>query len=48
MTQLMHVIIGIGFFNLTWHLYLKKTPGMQEYLNNYTQYLLDKFFHYFL
>lgn len=30
MGQMMHGLIGIILFNITFHLFLKKTPFMQE------------------
>ena len=44
MTQLMHCIIAVVLFNLTFHLVLKKTPFMQEKIRKETLELLRKYF----
>ncbi|HRN77768.1 MAG TPA: hypothetical protein PLU71_00870 [Candidatus Dependentiae bacterium] len=34
MSQFMHCIIGIGLFNLVWHMYLKHLPPMHAYIKD--------------
>lgn len=47
MTQTMHTLISFCLWQLTWHLYLKRLPAMQEKIESLSPFfekILDKLF----
>lgn len=44
MAQWMHTLIASVLWQLTWHLFLKKLPPMEEEINRMTKSMLDWWF----